>query len=78
MAQRLGRGEAAVGRAEHAVEQRIPAWSGVISRRRSPETSTSMCSLIVRTVRGFAQILMTGSTGLPMTFPCPVGKKWTT
>ncbi len=40
--------------------------------------STSMCSLIVRTVRGFAQILITGRIGLPMTLPCPVGKKWTT
>ena len=37
-----------------------------------------MCSLIVRTVRGLAQILMTGRIGLPITLPCPVGKKWTT
>jgi hypothetical protein len=50
----------------------------VISRWSRPETSTSMCSLIVRTVRGLAQSLITGRIGLPMTLPCPVGKKWTT
>src|SRR5688500_3974282 len=54
-----------------------PAWSGVSSLRRRPETSTSMCSDIVRTVRGFAQSLITGRIGLPMTLPCPVGKKCT-
>ena len=32
---------------------------------------------IVRTVFGFAQILMTGRIGLPITLPCPVGKKCT-
>ena len=36
-----------------------------------------MCSLIVRTVRGFAQIFMTGTIAFPMTLPCPVGKKCT-
>ena len=41
----------------------------------SPVTSTSMCSLMVRWVRGFAVSLITGRIGLPMTLPCPVGKK---
>src|SRR5258706_4782318 len=36
-----------------------------------------MCSDIVRTVRGFAQSLITGRIGLPITVPCPVGKKCT-
>src|ERR1044071_2310786 len=54
-----------------------PAWSGDSSLRSRPETSTSMCSDIVRTVRGFAHSLITGRIGLPMTLPCPVGKKWT-
>ncbi len=40
--------------------------------------STSTCSDIVATVSGFALNLMTGTTGLPMTLPCPVVKKWTT
>jgi hypothetical protein len=55
-----------------------PASLIVISRCSRPDVSTSTCSLIVRNVRGFAQILMTGRIGLPMTLPCPVGKKWTT
>jgi hypothetical protein len=55
-----------------------PASSMVISRRRMPETSTSTCSPMVRTVRGLAVILMTGTMGLPTTLPCPVGKVWTT
>ena len=50
-----------------------PASSMVISRRRMPETSTSICSLIVRAVIGLADSLMTGSIGLPMTLPWPVG-----
>ena len=54
-----------------------PAWSGDISLRNSPETSTSICSLIVRTVRGLAQSLITGRIGLPITLPWPVGKKCT-
>src|SRR5262249_22170027 len=54
-----------------------PAWSGFISLRRSPDTSTSTCSDIVRTVRGFAHSLITGRIGLPITLPCPVGKKCT-
>ena len=36
-----------------------------------------MCSLMVRTVRGLAQSLITGRIGLPMTLPWPVGKKCT-
>src|SRR5258708_4544380 len=44
-----------------------PAWSGESSLRSRPVTSTSMCSDIVRTVRGFAQSLITGRIGLPMT-----------
>src|SRR5439155_1463840 len=44
-----------------------PAWSGVSSFLSSPETSTSMCSDMVRTVRGLAQSLITGRIGLPMT-----------
>src|SRR3989441_13251719 len=55
-----------------------PAWSGVSSFLVSPETSTSICSDMVRTVRGLAQSLMTGRIGLPMTLPWPVGKKCTT
>ena len=39
-----------------------------------PDTSTSMCSLMVRTVRGFPLILITGMIGLPITLPWPVGK----
>src|SRR5689334_3702480 len=54
-----------------------PAWSGVSSFLNRPETSTSTCSPIVRTVRGLAQSLMTGRTGLPITLPWPVGKKCT-
>src|SRR6478672_10644594 len=54
-----------------------PAWSGVSSFRRRPETSTSRCSAMVRTVRGLAHSLMTGRIGLPMTLPWPVGKKCT-
>jgi hypothetical protein len=54
-----------------------PAWSGFISLRSNPDTSTSTCSLIVRTVRGLAQSLITGRIGLPITLPCPVGKKCT-
>jgi len=52
-----------------------PASSGDISRRSSPDTSTSMCSLIVRTVLGLAHSLITGRIGLPITLPWPVGKK---
>ena len=37
-----------------------------------------MLSLIVRTVRGLAVILITGTIGLPTTLPCPVGKVWIT
>jgi hypothetical protein len=55
-----------------------PAWGIVMSRRRMPETSTSMCSDMVRTVRGLPLILITGTIGLPMTLPCPVGKVCTT
>src|SRR5204863_8263068 len=55
-----------------------PAWSGVSSFLSSPETSTSMCSPMVRTVRGLAHSLITGRIGLPMTLPWPVGKKCTT
>ena len=51
-----------------------PAWSMVISRVRTPVTSTSMCSDIVRSVRGLPEILMTGTIGLPTTLPWPVGK----
>ena len=36
-----------------------------------------MCSLIKRTVRGLAQILITGTIALPITLPWPVGKKCT-
>ncbi len=46
----------------------------VISRRTMPETSTSICSLISRTVRGFPVTLITGMIGLPITLPCPVGE----
>ena len=35
-----------------------------------------MCSLIVLAVNGFAVNLITGSIGLPIIFPCPVGNKW--
>ena len=55
-----------------------PAGEIVISRRRMPETSTSMCSPIVRIVFGLPEILITGTIGLPMTLPCPVGKVWMT
>ena len=55
MAERFGRGEAAVGGAEHALEELVARLVGSISLRRRPETSTSMCSDIVRTVRGLAQ-----------------------
>jgi hypothetical protein len=44
-----------------------PAWSGDISFSSRPETSTSVCSPIVRTVRGFAHSLITGRIGLPIT-----------
>src|SRR5688572_3232412 len=54
-----------------------PAWSGLISLRSRPETSTSICSDIVRTVRGLAHSLITGTIGLPMTLPWPVGNKCT-
>src|SRR5712691_246299 len=54
-----------------------PAWSMLISLRVMPDTSTSMCSGMRRTVRGLAQILMTGRMGLPMTLHWPVGKKCT-
>src|SRR5258708_7125797 len=54
-----------------------PAWSMLISLRVIPETSTSICSSMRRTVRGLAQSLITGRIGLPITFPCPVGKKCT-
>jgi hypothetical protein len=52
-----------------------PAWSSVISPRRIADTSWSMCSFIVATVLGLPLILMTGSIGLPITFPCPVGNR---
>ncbi len=45
---------------------------------RRPLTSRSMCSPMVAAVRLFAVSLITGSIGLPMMLPCPVGKKWTT
>jgi hypothetical protein len=50
----------------------------VMSRRRTPDTSTSTCSDMVRTVFGLPVILITGTIGLPITLPCPVGKVWTT
>ena len=50
----------------------------VISPRRIADTSWSMCSFIVATVLGLPLILITGSIGLPMTLPWPVGKVWTT
>ena len=37
-----------------------------------------MCSPMVRSVFGLAEILITGTIGLPMTLPWPVGKVWTT
>ncbi len=37
-----------------------------------------MCSLIVSQVIGLAESLMTGTMGLPITFPWPVGKRWIT
>src|SRR5665647_2263103 len=43
-----------------------------------PDTSTSMCSDMVRTVRGLAESLITGTIGLPMMLPCPVGNRCTT
>ena len=51
-----------------------PASSMFIRFCSSPVTSTSMCSLIVRCVRGLAVSLITGTIGLPMTLPWPVGK----
>ena len=33
---------------------------------------------MLRTVRGLAQILITGTIGLPMMLPCPVGNRCTT
>jgi hypothetical protein len=78
VAQRLGRRQPAVGGAQHALEQLV---AGLVERDlalQQPDTSTSMCSLMVRTVRGLAQILMTGRIGLPITLPWPVGKKCTT
>ena len=50
----------------------------LMSRRRTPETSTSICSGMVRIVLGLPLILITGTIGLPMTLPCPVGKVCTT
>ena len=35
-----------------------------------------MCSLIVFAVSGFAVNFTTGSIGLPIILPCPVGNKW--
>jgi hypothetical protein len=55
-----------------------PACGIVISRVSTPDTSTSMCSPMVRTVRGLPVILITGTIGLPITLPWPVGKVWTT
>src|ERR1017187_3316385 len=55
-----------------------PASSTVISPRKMAHTSRSMCSLIVEQVIGFPESLMTGSMGLPMTLPWPVGNKCTT
>src|ERR1700749_3465922 len=37
-----------------------------------------MCSLMVEQGRGLPEILMTGSMGLPMMLPWPVGNKCTT
>ena len=79
MAERLGRGEAAIGGAldPSRSARRRRRWI-VMSRRRMPDTSRSMCSPMVRMVRGLPEILMTGTMGLPMTLPCPVGKVCTT
>ena len=43
-----------------------------------PDTSRSMCSLMVRAVRGLAVSLITGSIGWPITLPWPVGNRCTT
>src|SRR6185436_11112986 len=40
-----------------------PAWSMLISLRVMPDTSTSMCSGMRRTVRGLAHSLITGRMG---------------
>src|SRR5260221_1534941 len=55
-----------------------PASFNARSRLSSPLISTSMCSPIVLTVLGLAEIFITGIIGLPTTLPCPVVKKWKT
>ena len=53
----------------------LPASLRSYSNLSSPDTSRSMCSLIVLTVFGFADSLITGSIGFPMMLPCPVVKR---
>ena len=78
MPEHLGRGEPAVGGARTSSRAACRPPGRGSSPLQRPETSTSMCSHIVRTVRGLAQSLITGTIGLPITLPWPVGKKWTT
>ena len=53
-----------------------PTCGMVISPLSKLETAASMCSPMVRTVRGLPGISITGTIGLPITLPWPVGKAW--
>jgi hypothetical protein len=53
-----------------------PACGLVISRLSKLETAASMCWPMVRTVRGLSEISITGTIGLPITLPWPVGRAW--
>ena len=52
-----------------------PACDKFISLDKIFETSQSTCSFINLAVKGLAVSLTTGSIGLPIIFPCPVGNK---
>ena len=60
-------------------QQAVPACSSAHLARRAARSRRGRCarSWSPRSC-GFAVSLITGSIGLPMMFPCPVGKKWTT
>ena len=76
MPERLGGGEPPVGGAEHALEERVARLVGSSGAAAAGDVHVDL-PLMVRTVRGFAESLITGRIGLPTTLPWPVGKKCT-
>ena len=82
MAKRFRRRQAPVAGAHDHVDQRV---AGLVEQSSSSRRSTpgdnvdiDVLAYMVRSVFGLPLILITGTIGLPITLPCPVGKVWTT